>query len=91
MSGTIILVLKGNLVIVESKNPLIGNGNPVRVTAKVFQHLNRTTEWRLGVNNPIDALERFHQQTKSGWVFEPGNNSRKLELLVAISQLERLG
>ncbi len=89
MSGAIILVLKGNLAIVESKNPLVGDGNPVRVAAKVFEDLFGTAKGRLGVNNPIDVLERFYQQVKSGGIFEGGDDSGKLELLVAKSQLER--
>jgi hypothetical protein len=90
VSGTVILVLKGNLTILESKNPLIGNGNAVSVPAKVFQHLKRTTEGRLGIDNPFNFLERFHQQVKSGRILKPGDDSRKLELVVVKSQLEGL-
>ncbi len=56
----IVPVLEGHLAVVDGQNPMVGNGDAVRVSSDVQQHLGRTRKRPLGedvpepVRRPVD-------------------------------------
>jgi hypothetical protein len=52
--------------------PMIGNGDPVRVSTEVAQDLGRTTEGRLGVDHPVLTVQLSQKSTELFWISQCG-------------------
>ncbi len=90
ISGPVILVLKSHLPVAESQNPLIGKGDPVRISAQIVENLGRPPERRFGIDDPVDVPKRLEQRAERRGVCQPGDGARELELLVAKRPFEGL-
>jgi len=54
----IVLISESDVSLFQFFQPVIGDGNPVRVAAQVIQNPFRTAEGRLGINDPLAVAER---------------------------------
>ena len=54
----IILPSESNSLSIERKQAVIGNGDPMGVSAQVAQHVDGVAKGRLGVNDPVFFVER---------------------------------
>src|SRR6266567_7552665 len=52
----IIFPLESHLAVVDLQQPLVGNGNTMRIPAQVFKNLLRSAEWRFRIYDPFAAL-----------------------------------
>ena len=50
----VVFVLKGNGVLVNIQESLVGDGDAMRVTPQVLQNLLWPAEGRFGIDDPID-------------------------------------
>ena len=53
----VVLPGEAHLAIGEPDQPAVGEGNAVRVAAEIGEHLLRTCERTLGVDDPFDAAQ----------------------------------
>ena len=53
---SIILVAEGNAFLVEGQQAVIGNGDAMGVAAEVAEHLGRSSERWLGIDDPLLVL-----------------------------------
>ncbi len=53
----VILPAKGDALLVEGQQAMIGNGHAMGVTAEVAQHLHGTAESGLGIDDPVMAVQ----------------------------------
>ena len=67
----VILPSEGHSVVLEGHQPMVGDGNPVRVARKIMQHVFRPAEGRLGVDNPVLA-EQLAQELRKRSAARPG-------------------
>jgi len=56
----IVLPAKADAAISNINDTGIGNGDTMRVAAKIGQHLLRSSKWRLGVDDPLSAMNTFN-------------------------------
>ncbi len=45
----------------QRQNPLIGNCNPMSISAKISDDLIRAAKWRLAINNPLFLITHIKQ------------------------------
>src|SRR3954452_851949 len=75
----VILPAETDLSVGESEEPIVGDGNPVRVAAEIVEHLLRTAERALGIDDPFDLVQG-PQMGGEGWRFgEPGQLSKEAQ------------
>ena len=55
ISMCVVLPAEHNPIISEADQPVIGDGHAVRVAGQILQDVLRSTEGRLGVDNPVVA------------------------------------
>ncbi len=53
----VVLPSKTNAAVVESDEAAVGDGDPMRVTAQIGEHLAGTRKRELGVNNPFNTAQ----------------------------------
>ncbi len=62
---TVILPGEGDMIVVESNEPAVGNRDAMGVAAEIGQDLCGSAEGPLGVNNPVDASHGFDATRES--------------------------
>ncbi len=71
---------EGDVAIGESNQPAVGNGDAMSIGAEITQHLFRSAEGRLGVDNPVVA-EQYSQPCAEGvWLGNSQQAAVELEL-----------
>ena len=71
---------EGDVAIGESSQPAVGNGDAMSIGAEITQHLFRSAEGRLGVDNPVVA-EQYSQPCAEGvWLGKSQQAAVELEL-----------
>ena len=60
-SGCIVSDREGDLIIIESKQPLVGDCYPMGVAAQVFEDLLRPTERCFGEDDPVGSVKLVFQ------------------------------
>ena len=60
----VILPAERDLAIGEVNNPMIGDGDAMRVAGQVMKNVLRAAERRLGVHDPVLAEERTKKRTE---------------------------
>ena len=63
MSG--ISPAEGDVSVGESNESVVGDGDPMGIGAEIAQHMLRSTEWALGVDDPVVA-EQYSQPCAEG-------------------------
>ena len=61
----VVLPPEGHLFAVEGKQPVVGDGYPMGIAAQVAEHLCRSAESRLGMDDPVVAVERAQEGGES--------------------------
>jgi hypothetical protein len=85
ISVGVILPAKGDLVVLESHETVVGNGDPMGVASEIAQHMMGTAERRLGIDDPV-LPEQGAQEGAEGWlVFEGLQGSCESKLPLAES------
>jgi hypothetical protein len=69
---------KGDLVVGERDQAMIGDGHAMGVRAQVTEHLLGSAEGRLAVNHPIRPMELANQTLKESGVGESSKQAVKL-------------
>src|ERR1700674_3933445 len=65
---SIVLPSEGDAFAIECEEPMIGDGNPVRISAEIAQDLLRTTEGRFSVDHPVLAVQLSQKSTELFWI-----------------------
>ena len=86
----IVLPAKADTAIGKVNDTGIGDGDTVRVAAKIGQHLLRSAKRRLGVDNPLCATN-IRNDASEGWRFrQSGEGTEELELASVEGSLQSL-
>jgi hypothetical protein len=64
-SAAIVPPLEFHLAVFDTDDPMIGNGDPVGVTAGVVNHLLWSGEWWLDVDDPLHVSHRIEMTAES--------------------------
>jgi hypothetical protein len=56
--------LEGDLTIFESNQPVIGNGDAMRLTAEILQHMLRPAKGTLSVDDPVPLVGATQERAK---------------------------
>src|SRR5215470_11858409 len=62
----IVLPTEGDTTVVGREQPPVGDGDAMRVSGQVAEHGFRPSEWLLGVDDPLDLLERRKEGGEGG-------------------------
>ena len=76
--------------IVERRKAAIGDGNAVRVTRQILEHLYGTTERRLGVDDPLGSSEGFEKTLPFGSLRERCEPALERKFAASIGLTEQL-
>ena len=61
---------EGDVAIGESNQPVVGDGDAVGVGAEIAQHVFRSTEGRLGIDDPVLAEQHSEPGCEGPWFGE---------------------
>ena len=67
---------------------MIGDGHAMGVAAEIAQHLHRTAEGRLGINDPVVAMQAAEQFGELLRIGESGGRAGAHELVPAMETFE---
>ena len=71
---------EGDVAVGESNQPAVGNGDAMSIGAEITQHMFRSAEGRLGVDDPVVA-EQYSQPCAEGvWLGKRQQAAVELEL-----------
>ena len=59
-----------NIAIPVSKDTVIADGDPVRISAEVLKHTFGTTEGRFAIDDPLLFIELFPESFEVAWFLE---------------------
>ena len=69
---SIVLPTEGDAFAIECEEPMIGDGDAVRISAEIAQDLLRTTEGRLGIDHPVLAVQLSQKSPELFWISQRG-------------------
>ena len=69
---SIVLPSEGDAFAVECEEPMIGDGDPVRISAEIAQDLLRATEGRFGIDHPVLTVQPSQKSTELFWISQRG-------------------
>ena len=61
----IILPAKGNLVVLESDEAMVGDGDAMGIAAEIAENMMRATKRGFGIDDPVLAVQRAQEGMKS--------------------------
>ena len=64
----IVLPGEADLAVVEPDQAAVGDGDAVRISPDIVEHLSRSGERRLGVDDPVDLGQSFQPSGEGGGV-----------------------
>ena len=67
----IVLPGEGDVILVAGDEPAIGDGDPMSVAAEIGQHLSRSAEGLLGVDDPVDPPQGDEMAREPVGIGEP--------------------
>ena len=71
---------KGDVVVGKSNEPVVGDGDPVGIVAKIAQRMFWAAEGPLGVNDPIMAEQQSEPGCEGSRFCQRGKSSMELKL-----------
>ena len=83
----IILPAEGDLAVRESDQPVVGDGDPVGVAGEIMEHMLRSAEGRLGVDNPVLAEQRTQERAECLLLRQRFQGAGQTKLVVGRVQL----
>jgi len=87
VSVGIIFPAESNLIVLESYEAVVGDGHAMGVAGEIAEHMMRTTEGWLGIDDPVLAEEGTQEGAESLLVFERLESSSEGELVLLESSL----
>lgn len=85
---SVVLPSEGDAFAIECEEPMIGDGDPVCISAEIAQDLLRTTEGRFGIDHPVLAVQLSQKSTELYWISQRGGWSGAAQLLAAMKALQ---
>src|SRR6266700_4089438 len=70
---SVVLPTKSDAFAIECEQPVIGNGDPVRISAEIAQDRLRSAEGRFGIDHPVLTVQPAKQSTKLFWISQRGS------------------
>ena len=86
--GFIILVAKGNPLLINPLQTMIADSDLVRVPAQILHHRLGTPKRPLGINDPVLATQLPHCRSKDISFIELGERARKAQATARVRRLE---
>ena len=71
---------EGDVAIAESNQPAVGNGDAMSIGAEITQHMFRSAEGRLGVDDPVVAEQYSQPRAEGAWLGKSQQVAVELEL-----------
>lgn len=84
----IVLPTEGDAFAVECQQPVIGNGDPVRIPAEIAQDFQRSAEGRLGVDHPVLTVHPAKKLAKLFWISQRGRRAGAAQLLASMETFQ---
>ena len=80
--------LELDATVVETKQPVIGDGDPMGVVPEVSEDMFRPAEWAFGVNYPVGAVEAIEELSPHGGLDQFGGATAEFQfpLVVGLGQ-----
>jgi hypothetical protein len=72
----VILPAKGDALLVEVRQAMIGDGYAMGVAAEIAQHLHGSTEGGLGIDDPVVAVQAAEELRELPGIGESGSRAR---------------
>jgi len=79
---------EGNAVAIEGDESVVGDGDPMSITAEIADDLFRPAEGGLGINNPILSKQRSEEGRKVFRLRQMVDRSRAGQLFLVMSAAE---
>ena len=76
----IILPLEGDAVVVGRDQAAVGDGDAVGVARKIAQDFLRSTEWTLGIDDPVFVAQRCQISREGFWIGQRNVVAEELQL-----------
>ena len=84
----VILPAKGDALLVEVQQAMIGDGHAMGVAAEIAQHLHGATESLLGIDNPVMSVQAADEFCELQRIGESGGGASAAELVAAVETFE---
>src|SRR5207302_8707297 len=84
----VILPVKGDALLVEGQQAMIGDGHAMGVAAKIAQHLHGSTEGGLGIDDPVVAVQAAEEFCELPWIGESGGRAGTAEWVAAVQTFQ---
>ena len=84
----IVLPTEGNAFAVECQQPVIGNGDPVRIPAEIAQDFCRSAEGGFGVDHPVLTVHPAKKLAKLFWISQCGCWAGAAQLLASMETFQ---
>ena len=83
----IVFPAKGNLVMLEGEQAVVGDGDAMGVAGEIAQHMMGSTEGWLGVDDPLLTEQGTQEGAEDFLILQGLENSAELELALLKSSL----
>ena len=78
----VVFPAKRNSIILESHQSMVGDGDAVRITGEIVQNMLGTSEWGLGIDDPVLTKELSKKFSKAMWFDKTLECAVELELVL---------
>jgi hypothetical protein len=76
----VVLVAEAHFAVVDGEQPLVGDGDPVRIAGEVLEDLSWPAEGRLGINDPVLGAQGPEQSLPGNGMLELSESSMETKL-----------
>ena len=84
----VILPAKGDALLVEGQQAMIGDRHAMGVATEIAQHLQGTTEGGLGIDDPVVTVQAADEFGELLWIGQSGGGTSAAELVAAVQTFE---
>jgi hypothetical protein len=85
---SVVLPAKGDALAIKLQQPVIGDGDAMRISAEVAEHLHRAAESGFGVYYPVLPVQSPQELMKLPRIRQGGSGSRTAKAFAAIESLQ---
>src|SRR5579863_6797248 len=90
LAACVILPAESNLFSIKGNEPVIADGNAMRIAAQIAKHGCWTRHCLLDIDDPVFPMQRLQQSPEGFGIFQWGGCTAETELVPAIRTLESL-
>jgi len=84
----VVLPAKGDALLVEGQQAMIGDGHAMSVAAEIAQHLQGPTEGLLGIDDPVVTVQAAHEFGELLRIGESGCGTGAAKLVAPVKTFE---